>query len=73
LPGIAGSRFNGFRAQRKPVETGGILVMPGFTRLKPGADEKHSKSEMHPNRFTDEFTFDRISSNVGACQAGWLN
>jgi hypothetical protein len=37
-----GSRFNDFRAQGKPVETGFIPVMTGFTRLKPGANERRS-------------------------------
>jgi hypothetical protein len=42
----SGSRFNGFCAQGKPVETGFIPMMTGFTRLKPGANKRRSKSEM---------------------------
>jgi hypothetical protein len=43
-----GSRFNGFRTHRKPVETGLIRWKTGFTRLKPGANERRSKTEMRP-------------------------
>jgi hypothetical protein len=34
-----------FRCAGKPVETGFILVTTNFTRLKPGANERRSKTE----------------------------
>jgi hypothetical protein len=44
------SRFSGFRTHRKPVETGFIRRKTGFTRLKPGANERRSKTELRPKR-----------------------
>jgi len=41
-----------FRCAGKPVETGFILVTTNFTRLKPGANERRSKTEMRPDGST---------------------
>jgi hypothetical protein len=53
-----------FRCAGKPVETGFILVTTNFTRLKPGANERRSKTEMHQTQPSTNLCFASCSVPV---------